>query len=638
MSTKSSSPDDSRSYGLVIQFFTILRKIFFRDVIIRGSHNIPSSGPVIFVAAPHANQFVDPMILSSTCARTISFLIAKVSLKRRIIGSLGRMMHSIPVERIQDYARKCDGSIRLSTADDLIVVGEGTHFLSQLNLKPAQDLQPEIKVLIISFDGEQFTAPIAHIIDNTQLQLAKPFDHRAGIMLRAASLAFSVAPFIDQNIMYSSAFHALQAGKAIGIFPEGGSHDRAEMLPLKAGVSIMALGFQSMSRHVPLKIIPCGLNYFHADKFRSRAVIEYGEPLLIPTEILDKFELGGSEKKVAISELLRLISASLYAVTVNVPDYETLQIIQAARRLYRPPQTIKRPDLQLELSRRFVKGYLKYADDPRVVQLKNSILAYNSLLTAFGIRDHLVMSTDLNVHMTIIRLFYHLAVLVVFGLISLPGFLINGPALIAISRISKRKAAAAKKASSVKILGRDVISTWKLLVALIVLPSVYSFYGVLLTFWFFSHAPILDQAVIYFCLFSAIMATSYMTIRLSELFMDSYHSVKPLIMALLNPRRLSTLQQVRRTLRDQINLIVEEFGPNVVDNFDRNRLVKSSEDLRPTSPRSFYQSTLGSVSQACLSSSGDSGRSSPIFDINMESLENMLRFCQDECLSVKKEK
>lgn len=48
----------------------------------------------------------------------------------------------------------------------------------------------------------------------------------------------------------------------MGIFPEGGSHDRTELLPLKAGVSIMALGSLARFKDMKLNIVSCGLKYF----------------------------------------------------------------------------------------------------------------------------------------------------------------------------------------------------------------------------------------------------------------------------------------------------------------------------------------------------------------------------------------
>jgi len=42
--------------------------------------------------------------------------------------------------------------------------------------------------------------------------------------------------------MFEEVFKHLNNGNVIGIFPEGGSHDRPDLLPIKAGISIMTLG------------------------------------------------------------------------------------------------------------------------------------------------------------------------------------------------------------------------------------------------------------------------------------------------------------------------------------------------------------------------------------------------------------
>lgn len=45
-----------QSYDIAASFFNVVLDIFFREISPRGSHKIPKEGPVIFVAAPHANQ------------------------------------------------------------------------------------------------------------------------------------------------------------------------------------------------------------------------------------------------------------------------------------------------------------------------------------------------------------------------------------------------------------------------------------------------------------------------------------------------------------------------------------------------------------------------------------------------------
>lgn len=43
-------------YDVFLWTFSILVDLFFREVHPRGSWKIPRRGPIIFVAAPHANQ------------------------------------------------------------------------------------------------------------------------------------------------------------------------------------------------------------------------------------------------------------------------------------------------------------------------------------------------------------------------------------------------------------------------------------------------------------------------------------------------------------------------------------------------------------------------------------------------------
>lgn len=623
-------PEASFSYRLVVCFFVFIRKIFFRDVIVRGSHKIPKNGPVIFVAAPHCNQFVDPLILISTCPRPIGFLMAAISLKRRIIGFFGKMLNSIPVERAQDYSQKCSGLVFVHPDDssNTRLLGENTRFIDQFS-SFFQKFDGNVN-LLICFERETLTFPVSEVINDTELILKKPLSQNISDVLKISKLEFTIAPFIEQTDLYSSVFKQLSEQKCVGIFPEGGSHDRAEMLPLKAGVSIMALGYQSIHPESNLKIIPCGLHYFNAHRFRSRAVVEFGEAFEVPPNLIHDFLIGGEQKRISTLNFLKMISDSLKAITVNVPDIETLRVIQVARRLYRSDESHKKPDLQVELNRRFVKGYMKYKEDPRIIQLRQSIIDYNNLLIAFGIKDHQVKCTEISTIYSTFQLFYHISILIVFGLISLPGFLINSPALYFIGRISKSKARAAKKASKVKIHGNDVISTWKLLVALVLLPIIYGFYSCFLIYLNIHsmQLSLLKTFVFFWIFFYTLMIISYLTVRLSEMFLNSYHSIKPLILAMLNPHRCLILRQVRTSLREQINYVVDELGPSVVENFENSRIIKSSIDSNysiPSSSSPLNQNLDPEFSSIELSS----GRTSPIFDENMESIEQMLNHCKN---------
>jgi glycerol-3-phosphate O-acyltransferase / dihydroxyacetone phosphate acyltransferase len=87
----------------------------------------------------------------------------------------------------------------------------------------------------------------------------------------------------------------------------------------------MALGALAENPDCGLKIIPCGMNYFHAHKFRSRAVVEFGSPVEVDPHLVDLYKKG--ERREAIGTLLDTVYQSLVSVTVTSPDYDTLMVM-----------------------------------------------------------------------------------------------------------------------------------------------------------------------------------------------------------------------------------------------------------------------------------------------------------------------
>ncbi|KAG9557372.1 glycerol-3-phosphate O-acyltransferase, partial [Aureobasidium melanogenum] len=392
-------------YDAWLWTFSVLVDLFFREVHPRSSWKVPRNGPVIIVAAPHANQFVDPLILMRVLRRDafrrVCFLIAEKSMKRKFIGWGARMVGSVPVGRALDLKKPAKGKIYLPDpeGDPTLIKGVDTDFENK-------EVYMVGGVLALpSFKNKFANTEIKEILGPNEIRLKKPFsgnvalrqltgqeikDEKADAKLTEGfeGTNFEVAPHVDQGEVYSSVFQKLHDGGCIGIFPEGGSHDRTELLPLKAGVAIMALGALAEDPNCGVKIVPCGMNYFHAHKFRSRAVVEFGTPVEIPNELVEMYKNG--QKREAVGQVLETVYQALVSVTVTSPDYDTLMLIQAVRRLYNPKGKKLPLPMVVELNRRLVKGYTTYKDDPRIVNLKKAILAYNKELMMLNIRDHQV--------------------------------------------------------------------------------------------------------------------------------------------------------------------------------------------------------------------------------------------------------
>ena len=84
--------DDASDFNhkAFLTLFNLALGGFFREIKTRGTHKIPPAGtPVIFVVAPHANQFVDPIMLLTTCGRKVGFLVAAKSMRKSYISFFG---------------------------------------------------------------------------------------------------------------------------------------------------------------------------------------------------------------------------------------------------------------------------------------------------------------------------------------------------------------------------------------------------------------------------------------------------------------------------------------------------------------------------------------------------------------------
>ncbi len=92
----------------------------------------------------------------------------------------------------------------------------------------------------------------------------------------------------------------------------------------------MALGAMANNPNVRVKIVPVELSYFHAHRFRSRAVVEFGGALDVPEELMEMFKQGGTQKREAVAKFLDLVYDALKTVTVRAPDYDTLMVANPA--------------------------------------------------------------------------------------------------------------------------------------------------------------------------------------------------------------------------------------------------------------------------------------------------------------------
>jgi glycerol-3-phosphate O-acyltransferase/dihydroxyacetone phosphate acyltransferase len=551
-------------YFATKMFFHSILSIFFKSVEVVGLGNIPNYGPVIFTSN-HANQFVDGVSIMATMSRKISYLVAEKSWNRRIIGDLAWAMGAVPVKRAQDSARRGTGTVHLvrdvtSAAGTMTVIGNETKF--------TDEIKPKDKIRLSSTPT---TYIVLRILNETSMVLEDNADLTAAA-LPTESVHFDILGHIDQKVMYAKVLDKLASGGTIGIFPEGGSHDRTDLLPLKVGVALIA--YSALEKDgINIPIIPVGLNYFRGHRFRGRLIVEYGRPTYINQSTLSAFKSGGAEKRRVCNELLDRIADAMRGVIVSTPDYETLLLIHTARRLFQSKETTASE--KQDLSKRFAEAYkrlllMTQGSPPKEwLQLQERILSYSRELSDLGIKDYQVQGLDRE-HKTMeydgdavireTRLTYHIFHLVFVLLIAaVPAIALNLPVGLVARLWANQRRKKALAASKVKIHARDVMLSEKIVLCIVLVPSLWLLYGLAMYFLTDMDGPTLALAIGCLPLFS------YIGVVTAEAGVVDLKDIKPYLMRLFPSarRRMSALPDTRKQLQADLIKFVKEIGPKL---------------------------------------------------------------------------
>lgn len=277
------------------------------------------------------------------------------------------------------------------------------------------------------------------------------------------------------------------------------------------------------------------------------------------------------------------------------------QVIQASRRLYKPPGQQLNLSQVVELNKRFIVGYNAYKDEPKVQHLYKQVQAYNKRLRQLGLKDHQVSlgSSSLKPEHTqpaylllqvdgsnkpkwksLLLLLWRTGLISAWTVMALPGIVMNGPIFIAASIISRKKAKEALAASTVKLQGRDVLATWKVLVSLGMAPVLYAFYTLIAMYCVFRYD--LGRKYLFLTplfMMVAVPSFGYSALRFGEVGMDIYKSLPPLFLSLFPSQHklIEQLRAQRREVTEELTATIEEFAPKLWADFESRRIIPNSE-------------------------------------------------------------
>lgn len=581
-------------HGLLIFFRCTFNNMFFRSVEIVGLENMPKEGPLI-LTGNHNNQFVDGVVLLTNCSREISFMIAEKSFKRPVVGFLAKAFGCIPVSRPQDSGFRGAGVVHCGGTASLR--GENTQFVSQLQ----QGCQVEIQDK--TFKVKEVVSDVEAILDSEPSSSSEPCKYK-------------VFPKVDQGAMYTAVHKSLRRGCCLGIFPEGGSHDQTDLLPLKAGVAIIAL--DAYSKHgLQVPIVPVGLNYFAGHRFGGRVVVEFGTPINITEPIHAQYE---TDRRGATEALLKYVATGMRSVIVPVPDYLTLQQIYMVRRLYVPEGVKLSPGDTMDLNRRFAVGTFRImqlargsagtssepgaredgaetqaALEPEDVSIIENVRAeladYMASLKKLGIRDHQVQQLSWWSTGDLVGKFFYLMVTMALGLI--PHVLFNLPVMTVASILAVGEQKKSLEASTVKLKARDVVLSYKIIYVIVFVPFLFLIYGTLiwrLTSWTLTSRIVVLASLPFF---------AFLGMKASEQGVRAWKDVVPLFQRAFVPscrKEQDLLPGRRAVLQRHLISTVKAFGPRLGDLY-RQKEVDWSKEISPLETGPNFRDLLAPLSQ-----------------------------------------
>jgi 1-acyl-sn-glycerol-3-phosphate acyltransferase len=184
---------------------------------------------------------------------------------------------------------------------------------------------------------------------------------------------------------FAAARRLLASGGTIGICPEGVSHDEPRLRPIKTGAARIALAAVSTGEVRELKIVPAGLYYTSKTKFRSSALLHFGEPITVTPVSL---ETNGEPPRADVRILSDQIQVALRAVMLDAQHDEALSTIARAERIFSShTDNVESLAEALQLQQSFAKAYevLQEKAPTRLQKLETRMTRFEEELRQIGV-------------------------------------------------------------------------------------------------------------------------------------------------------------------------------------------------------------------------------------------------------------
>jgi 1-acyl-sn-glycerol-3-phosphate acyltransferase len=244
-------------------------------------------------------------------------------------------------------------------------------------------------ILLVANHFNGFVDPLvlASVLPRTPRFVAKGSLRRGplGRLAEAGGVVFvqrrvdSAGP-VDNDAAFAACHAALRKRDTIAIFPEGTTHDRPHLDPIRTGAARIALGARTAGA-TDIAIVPVGLTFPDKVALRTSALVQFGDPI----ELDEVCEPGvGVDDAEAVRALTQLIDRDIREVSLDFPDTETALAMEQAAHIALSSPYHDEPTLEAryDLTRK-----LGDAPTPALERVARDVGRYNTLLAGYRLSD-----------------------------------------------------------------------------------------------------------------------------------------------------------------------------------------------------------------------------------------------------------
>jgi len=230
----------------------------------------------------------------------------------------------------------------------LLTIGLVLAFHRSVDVVGRERMPTDRPVLVVANHGNGFVDPIvvASVLHRLPRFLAKAALWKVVVARPFLALA-GVLPVYrtgdgdratDNRSVFEACHHELAQGATVAIFPEGTTGDRAGLDRVKSGAARIALGALPTAPDVVIQ--PIGMAFESKVETRSRAVVMFGEPIVVRDHCTPRpggegeFSDGEPDRD-DVTALTDRITSALEAVSPSFTSVDERELLRAAARTER---------------------------------------------------------------------------------------------------------------------------------------------------------------------------------------------------------------------------------------------------------------------------------------------------------------